>query len=152
VGREQVSEFLADKTLRASKAHATLEPSTTGVDPKRDSLLVKAAVQFVIDNVTGVDRTKVGGPIDVAIMRKSGGIEWISRKKECYKTDILPVRTTGFYTVPENDAAPLRVTLAVFSYLHRGFHPPIHVQPNRYSTLYFKRCGWIASVGVFGCN
>lgn len=91
VGREQVSEFLANKTPRALKAHAVVEASITGVDPKRDSVLVRTAVQFVIDNVTGVDKTRVGGPIDVAIIRQSGGIEWVSRKKECYKMDNPPV-------------------------------------------------------------
>lgn len=62
-----------------------------GEDQSYDIEFVKKAVQFVIDNAS--DKYKqVRGPIDVAVIRRFGGINWIQRKPRRYSEDLQASR------------------------------------------------------------
>jgi hypothetical protein len=88
VGTELVEEFGTRSSFRASQAH---KPSTSvGVDPHEDAETVRASIQFAIDNSVGVEHDKIGGPIDVAIVRPNQKVEWVSRKSRCYALDDPP--------------------------------------------------------------
>jgi len=84
---ELVVEFIKAETPRAVKAHGTLKLHTTAPDLSYDIEFVKKAVQFVIDNVSGEDKERVHAPIDVVVLRRFGGIDWIARKQSCYAQD-----------------------------------------------------------------
>jgi hypothetical protein len=87
-----VREFFDQKTKRAVDAvDPILKTRRLLVDPSTDADAARNAIQFAIDNLSGEDRGKLGGPIDVAIIRKDRTIEWVSRKAECYKMDQNPV-------------------------------------------------------------
>ena len=90
VGDELVHEFYARQTARAIIAFGPIVPK--GVDPTTDAALLRKAIQFAIDNSTGVDKTLLGGAIDIAIMRKNRTIEWVSRKPWCSKQDQRPLQ------------------------------------------------------------
>ncbi len=94
VGRDLVHEFVEGKTLRAARAYGILRPSDVSTDLTKDTDFVRKAVQFVIDNETGIDKIAVGGPIDVAVIRRFAGVDWVSRKKECYTLDLQPTALT----------------------------------------------------------
>ena len=88
VGKNLIEEFFAGKTLRALRAFSSVETvHRVGVNSRVDARLARKAIQFAIANETGRDKNTIGGPIDVAILRKDGTIEWISRKKACYALD-----------------------------------------------------------------
>jgi len=87
-GQELLTEFLDGKTKRAVEA---LGPNDVlrfaSADPAMGSNLARKAIEFAVDNTTGAEKSSLGGPIDIAILRKNGTIEWVSRKRECYKID-----------------------------------------------------------------
>jgi hypothetical protein len=83
-----VQEFFDGKTERAVRAFGPVGAVRRfGADPMVDAGVVKKAIQFAIDH-NDQDKTELGGPIDVAILRKNQTIEWVSRKKECYEQDL----------------------------------------------------------------
>jgi len=87
-GQELVTEFLEAKTKRALDALAPNDVSRLASDdPAVSSNLVRKAIQFAIDYTTGQEKGTLGAPIDIAVLRKNRVIEWVSRKKECYKLD-----------------------------------------------------------------
>jgi hypothetical protein len=57
-----------------------------------DSDIARKAIQFAMDNGTEADKAALSGPIDIAILRRSGKIEWVERKKECYQQDQAPLK------------------------------------------------------------
>jgi hypothetical protein len=93
VGKKLIEEFFAEKTGRAVRAFSSVETEhLVGVKSWVDARLARKAIQFAIANETGADKNTIGGPIDVAILRKNGAIEWVSRKRACYALDEVPVR------------------------------------------------------------
>lgn len=94
IGRELSREFEEGRTPRALKAYGTLKVQDVGKNLSYDIEFVKRAVQFVIDNVDEKDRDKVHGPIDVAVIRRFGGIDWVQRKKSCYSQDLHPPKNS----------------------------------------------------------
>jgi hypothetical protein len=93
VGKHLIEEFFAGKTGRATRAFSSVETEhLVGVKSWVDARLARRAIQFAIANETGEDKNTIGGPIDVAILRKNGAIEWVSRKKACYALDEVPAR------------------------------------------------------------
>ena len=87
-GQELVTEFLEGKTKRAIEALEANDASRlASADPSMSSNLARKAIQFAMDNSTGAEKGTLGGPIDIAILRRNGTIEWVSRKRECYKID-----------------------------------------------------------------
>ncbi len=84
--RELVGEFINAETSRASKAYGKLKPHKFGKELSYDKEFVRLAVQFVIDNMNDKDKPLVHGPIDVVVVRR-GGIEWVTRKPNCYAQD-----------------------------------------------------------------
>jgi hypothetical protein len=85
VSVELVREFYDRKTLRAINARPP--GPFPGADSTVYSDFIRRAIQFAIDNSTETDKVQLGGPIDIAVLRKNQPIEWISRKKECYEQD-----------------------------------------------------------------
>jgi hypothetical protein len=65
------------ETPRALKAYGKLTPHNAGNNLAYDKEFVRKAVQFVIDNLTGNDKQLVHGSIDVAVIRRLGGIDWV---------------------------------------------------------------------------
>jgi hypothetical protein len=93
VGKNLIEEFFAAKTGRAFRAFSSVETEhLVGVKSWVDARLARRAIQFAIANETGEDKNTIGGPVDVAILRKNGSIEWVSRKKDCYALDEAPAR------------------------------------------------------------
>ena len=93
VGKNLIEEFFAAKTGRAFRAFSSVETThLVGVKSWVDARLARRAIQFAIANETGTDKSTIGGPIDVAILRRNGTIEWVSRKKACYTSDEAPAR------------------------------------------------------------
>jgi hypothetical protein len=87
-GQELLTEFLDGKTKRAIEALDPKDASRlASADPAMSSNLARKAIQFAMDNTTGAEKGSLGGPIDTAILRRNGTIEWVSRKRECYKID-----------------------------------------------------------------
>jgi hypothetical protein len=97
IQRELVQEFIKAETPRALKAYETLKSHNVGKGLPYDREFVRQAVQFVIDNVTGKEKFLVHGPIDVVVIRRFGGIDWIHRKDECYKEDFRSRREKGHH-------------------------------------------------------
>jgi hypothetical protein len=88
VAVDLVQEFFDGKTPQAIAAFGPIGMiRLIAVDPTTDSGLARKAIQFAIDNSSGKEKAALGGPIDVAIVRKNRTIEWVSRKKECYEQD-----------------------------------------------------------------
>jgi hypothetical protein len=85
---ELFTEFTEAKTSRALKAYGKLKPHGYGRTLSYDRAFVKKAVQFVIDNVSETDKQFVHGPIDVVVLRRFGGIDWVARKPNCYSQDL----------------------------------------------------------------
>lgn len=93
VGKNLIEEFFAEKTRRAMRAFSSVETlHRVGVNSRVDAKLARKAIQFAIANATGKDKNTIGGPIDVAILRKNGTIEWVSRKRACYTLDEAAAR------------------------------------------------------------
>ena len=89
----EIEEFFAEKTRRAMRAFSSVETlHRVGVNSRVDAKLARKAIQFAIANATGKDKNTIGGPIDVAILRKNGTIEWVSRKRACYTLDEAAAR------------------------------------------------------------
>jgi hypothetical protein len=85
---ELVVEFEKAETPRALKAYGTLKIHNVTKDLDYDIVFVRKAVQFVIDNVNDKEKEGVHGPIDVVVLRRSGGIRWVTRKPNCYSQDL----------------------------------------------------------------
>lgn len=88
-----VKEFMDAETDRAIKAfqpeHAP--GRLIGFDSGKDAEIIGKAVKFAIDYATGSDRSDIGGPIDIAILRRNEAVEWVRRKTNCYEMDLKPV-------------------------------------------------------------
>jgi|SRR5580700_7698105 hypothetical protein len=92
VATELVDEFFKGNTTRAQLAFGPIGTiRRIGEDPTIDASLTRKAIQFAIDYSIGADHDAIGGPIDIAIIRKNLPIEWIARKKECYEQDQKPL-------------------------------------------------------------
>jgi hypothetical protein len=88
-----VQEFFDGKTRRAVDAFGPIGVvRLICVDPMIDSSLARKAIQFSMDNSTSKEKGWLGGPIDIAVVRKGQRIEWVSRKKQCYGQDQKPTR------------------------------------------------------------
>jgi len=85
---ELVIEFEKAETPRALKAYGTLKIHNVAKDLSYDIEFVRRAVQFVIDNVSEKDKRFVHGPIDVVVLRRLGGIDWVARKPNCHTMDL----------------------------------------------------------------
>ena len=105
IAQDLVGEFFAQRTKRAIDAFGPIDASANGtnprygLDPTNDSDVAARAIQFAIDNSIGKDKAALGGPIDVAVIRKGGAIQWVSRKEGCYEQDLkanLPSPTKGY--------------------------------------------------------
>jgi hypothetical protein len=93
VGKNLIEEFFAGKTRRAIRAFSSVETlHRVGVNSQVDAKLARKAIQFAIANETGKEKNTIGGRIDVAILRKNGTIEWVSRKRACYTLDEAAAR------------------------------------------------------------
>lgn len=91
VATRVVRDFFEGKAGRAARASGHARPlGILGVNAEIDAVAVSMAIQFAIDHA-GPDKGELGGPIDVAILRKDRTIEWVSRKKECYDLDEKPL-------------------------------------------------------------
>jgi len=89
--RELVGEFFAGNTQRAVRAFGPIGSlRIIAVDPYTDADLTRKAIRFAEDNSTGIDHASLGGPIDIAILRRDRTIEWVSRKANCYDEDEKP--------------------------------------------------------------
>jgi hypothetical protein len=85
---ELIREFEKAETPRALKAYGTLKIHNVTKDLSYDIQFVQKAIQFVIDNVNAKDRQSVHGPIEVVVIRRLGGIDWVTRKHSCYAMDL----------------------------------------------------------------
>jgi len=85
--KELVREFFDRKTARAVQAFGPMGAP----EPQYAADLGKKAILFAEKYATGTDKDALGGPIDVVILRKTGPIEWVSRKSECYRQDQKPL-------------------------------------------------------------
>jgi len=92
---ELVVEFIKAESPRAVKAYGTLMIHKAAPDLSYDIEFVKKAVQFVVDNVSGEDKERVHGPIDVVVLRRFGGIDWVTRKPSCYTQDFHSPKNTS---------------------------------------------------------
>ena len=95
IQRELVVEFIKAESPRAVKAYGTLKIHSAAPDLSYDIEFVKKAVQFVIANVSGKDKEHVHGPIDVVVLRRFGGIDWVTRKPSCYAQDFQSPKKTS---------------------------------------------------------
>lgn len=91
---ELIREFEKAETPRALKAYGTLKIHDVTKDLSYDIQFVQKAIQFVIDNVNAKDRQSVHGPIEVVVVRRLGGIDWVTRKHSCYAMDLGSVKKT----------------------------------------------------------
>jgi hypothetical protein len=92
VARHLIIEYFDGKTPRAVAAFGPIGSLRRfAVDPMEDSESVRKAIQFAIDYATPSDKAEIGGPIDVAILRKDRTIQWVNRKSECYNQDQKPI-------------------------------------------------------------
>jgi glutamine amidotransferase-like uncharacterized protein len=91
---ELVTEFEKAETPRALKAYGTLKIHNVTKDLSYDIEFVKRAVQFVIDNVSDREKEGVHGPIDVVVLRRLGGVDWVFRKPNCYSQDLQSHKKT----------------------------------------------------------
>lgn len=89
---ELVKEFEKAESPRALKAYGTLKIHNVTKDLSYDIQFVQKAVQFVIDNANAKDQQSVHGPIDVVVIRRLGGIDWVTRKPSCYALDLGSVK------------------------------------------------------------
>jgi hypothetical protein len=90
VNKELTDEFFRSSTNRVRQALVVLgQDRNIGVDAAVDAILARGAIQFVMDNATAEDKAKIGGPIDVAVLRRGGAVVWVSRKKSCYQQDFV---------------------------------------------------------------
>jgi len=89
VGRGLVSELVSGKTTRARAALGAIPVDKLTTSLVIDTQFVTKAVQFVIDNATGREKESVRGPIDVAVIRRFGGVDWVRRKNECRAADLV---------------------------------------------------------------
>jgi hypothetical protein len=101
---ELVVEFIKAETPRAVKGYGTLTIHKAAPDLSYDIEFVKKAVQFVIDNVSGEDKQHVHGPIDVVVVRRLGGVDWITRKQSCYAEDFHSPKKTSAKKLPTQTA------------------------------------------------
>jgi hypothetical protein len=80
-----VDEFL---TLMSPRAKVARGSDFVGIDAATDARIAKNAIEFAEYLSAEPEKSQLGGPIDVAILRKRGTIEWASRKNECYREDL----------------------------------------------------------------
>jgi hypothetical protein len=85
LGLDLVTEFLMMKSQRAISARGL---DAIGRDPMIDSRIAAGAIRFAEDHFDGPEKSQLGGPIDVALLRKNQAVEWVSRKDECYQYDL----------------------------------------------------------------
>jgi len=86
--QELVAEFMNAETPRAQRAYGTLKVRYAGNELGYDIQFVQKAIQFVIDNAP--DKRFVHSPIDVVVLRRFGGADWVVRKHNCYIEDTQP--------------------------------------------------------------
>jgi hypothetical protein len=91
VGKDLYDEFFHARSARGWSAIRTccskVIGQTLGDKSSTDKILVKASVQFVLDNASAKDKLKLGGPIDYGIFT-SQGMTWDKRKPNCYSEDV----------------------------------------------------------------
>lgn len=86
LGLDLVREFTDILSTRASMARRL---DFFGVNAKEDSRVAADAIRFVEEYAAPATRNQIGGPIDIAILRKGGTTEWVARKSECYRDDLV---------------------------------------------------------------
>jgi hypothetical protein len=83
-----VVEFFDAKSRRAIQAAGVADVVRhMGIDAQTDAKIARQAIQFAVHYGTEEDQRKIGGEIDVAILRKPGKVEWVKRKSNCYRQD-----------------------------------------------------------------
>lgn len=95
LGDQLLKEFADAKTPRALKAYGRLKPLGFGNDLFYDIEFVGKADQFVVDYATGHDKVLVHGPINVVVLRRLGGIDWVARKHNCHAQDFHSPKETS---------------------------------------------------------
>ncbi len=95
LARPLVQEFLDGKTLRAIHAFGPVRPWTLmGMDVAEDETIARKSIQFAIDYSTGEEHDSLGGPIDIAVLKKDQSIEWPNRQPGCYDQDLPASKAT----------------------------------------------------------
>jgi hypothetical protein len=100
-----VDEFFKMQTPRAMLARGS---DPVGIDSARDSRIAANAIHFAETYGTEQEKSQLGGPIDVAVLRKNETVEWVSRKDECYRYDLKasPAKSGGSgQTTPSSSVA-----------------------------------------------
>lgn len=88
IAKELAAEFFEGKTKRAIEAFGPIGTfRLIGVDAGIDANLARKAIEFAIRSATGREQEALGGPIDIAVLRRNRTIEWVNRKPECFKMD-----------------------------------------------------------------
>ena len=80
-----IDEFFRIGSPRAALARGS---DSVGITPAVDSRVVVNGIQFAEEYSTELERSQLGGPIDVAVLRTDRTVEWVSRKDECYQDDL----------------------------------------------------------------
>jgi len=99
LGLDLVTEYLMMQSPRAMFARGS---DSIGRDPAVDSRVAAGAIRFAEDHFEGPEKSQLGGPIDVALLRKNQTIEWVSRKNGCYQYDLKasPMKSSGSGQTP----------------------------------------------------
>lgn len=89
VADAQMKEFFLSYTERVRQVFASLGLNRNiGSDATMDATVAASAIRFAMDNTTGEEKGEIGGPIDVAILRRGGAVQWVHRKDDCYQQDL----------------------------------------------------------------
>ena len=99
VALDLVDEFFKIKSPRAALARGS---DFVGVDAAGDSRIAANAIQFAETYSTEPEKSRIGGPIDIAVLRKNATVEWPNRKDECYQYDLKagPTKASGSGQTP----------------------------------------------------
>jgi hypothetical protein len=92
LGLGLIDEFFRMQTLRATLARGS---DSVGTDSVADSRIAANAIHFAENYSTEPEKSQLGGPIDVAMLRKNQAVEWADRKDKCYQDDLKASRTTS---------------------------------------------------------
>ena len=85
-GAGGVSEFLANDTSRANKAHTAFERDFRHMSfADRYPAVMYAAVQAA---VSWGDKETVGGEVDEVVLSRDEHLHWVHRKPGCYMQDL----------------------------------------------------------------
>ena len=106
LGLGLLDEFFKMQSARAMLARGW---DSVSLDPTVDSRVAANAIRFVEDYLEGPEKSQLGGPIDVALLRKNQTIEWVSRKDECYQYVLKasPTKSSGSGQTPPSSSVTI---------------------------------------------